>query len=175
MECHQCADNAIIFNIRRSVSGIIHTLIGVSVFWKVQIQPVIASDYTDGEIICMYKAINKAKVIRRYKEDLALHTGAHTVHWEDRKSFIYFVEAKRVTPRVKHIDIPVCFLQEQFDNGLFIPKYEKSSVIPEDMCTKPCSGPIISRSTKWMTGFRFYPTIETEHYQSMILHEFIVK
>ena len=97
-------------------------------------------------------------------EALALHTGAPTVHWEDNTSFISVVEAKRVTTRVKHIDIPVYFLQEQFENGIFIPKYEKSSVMPVDMCTKPCSGPIISQSTKWMTGFRLYPTSETEHY-----------
>ena len=46
-------------------------------------------------------------------------------------------------------------------NGLFIPKYEKSSVISADMCTKPYSGPIISQSTNCMTGFRFYPTSDT--------------
>ena len=108
-------------------------------------------------------------------EALALYTGAHTVHREDNNFFIYMVEAKIFTPRVKHIDISVCFLQEKFDNGLFLPKYENSSVMPEDICTKPCSGPIISQSTKWMTGFRFYPTRETEHYQFMRLHEFIVK
>ena len=108
-------------------------------------------------------------------EYLALHNGAPTLHWEDNTSCISIVEAKIVTPRVKYIDIPICFLQEQFDNGLFLPKYEKSSVMPEDMCTKPCPGPIFSRSTKWMTGFIFYPTIETEHYQFMRLHEFIVK
>ena len=83
----------------------------------------------------MYKAVKKNKVIRRYMEALALHTGATTVHWEDNTSCIYVVESKRVTPRVKHIDITVCFLQEQFDNGLFLPKYEKSSVMPADMCT----------------------------------------
>ena len=108
-------------------------------------------------------------------EALALHTVAHTVHWEDNTSFISVVEAKIVTPRDKHIDIPVCFLQDKFDNGLFLPKYYKSSVVSEDMCTKPCSGPIIRWSTKLMTGFRFYPTSETEHYQFMRLHEFIVK
>ena len=45
-------------------------------------------------------------------EALALHTGAHTVHWEDNIGCISVVEAIIVTPRVKHIDIPVCFLQE---------------------------------------------------------------
>ena len=103
-------------------------------------------------------------------EVLALHTGTTTVNWEYNTSCIYVVESKRVTPLVKHIDIPVCFLPEHFDNGLFLPKYENSSVMPADMCTKPCSGPIISRITKWMTGLRFYPTSETEQYQFMILH-----
>ena len=40
-------------------------------------------------------------------EDLALHTGAPTVHWEDRKIYISIVEDKIVTPRVKNIDITV--------------------------------------------------------------------
>ena len=118
----------------------------------------------------MYKAVKKNKVIRRYMEALSIHTGAPTVNWEDNTSFISFVEAKRVTPIVKHIGIPVYFPQEKFYNGLFLPKYEKSTVIPADMCTKPCPGPIISRSTKWMTGFIFYPTSDTEHYQFMRLH-----
>ena len=44
-------------------------------------------------------------------EALALHIGAPTIHWEDNTSYISVVEAKIVTPIVKHIDIPVCFLQ----------------------------------------------------------------
>ena len=52
--------------------------------------------------------------------------------------------------------------------------YGKSSVMPEDICPKPCLGPIISRSTKWMTVFIFYPNSYTEHYQLMILNEFVV-
>ena len=106
-------------------------------------------------------------------EALALHTGAPAVHWEE-KSCIYAVEAKIVNPRVKHIDISVWFLQEQFDNGISISKYEKSSVMPEYMCTKPSSGPIISWITKGMAGFRFYPTSDTEHYQLMILQKIVV-
>ena len=70
--------------------------------------------------------------------DLALYTCAPIVHWEDNTSCISVVESKIVTTRVKHIDILVCFLQELFENGLFLPKYENSSVMPADMCTKPC-------------------------------------
>ena len=109
----------------------------------------------------MYKSVNKTKVIRRYMEALALHTGAPAVHWGDNTSCISVFEDKIVTPRVKHIDIPVCFLLEQFYNGLFIPKYEKSSFMPADMCTKLCSVPIIIRSTKWMNVFRIYQNSDT--------------
>ena len=101
-------------------------------------------------------------------EALALHTGAPTVNWDDDTSCIFVVEDKIVTPRVKHIGIPFCFLQEQFENGLFLPKYEIFSVMPADMCTKPCPGPIIRRINKWMTVFRFYPTSETENYQFIV-------
>ena len=63
LECHQDADNA---NRRRSFSGILHTMIGLYVSRKVQIKRDTASDSTDGEIRCMYKAVKKTKVIRRY-------------------------------------------------------------------------------------------------------------
>ena len=48
LEWHQNADRDIILNRRRSVSGIIHNLLGVAVWCKVQIQPYVASDYTYG-------------------------------------------------------------------------------------------------------------------------------
>ena len=118
----------------------------------------------------MYKALKKRKFILRYMEDLAFYIGAPTVYCEDNTSCLFVVESKRVSPRVKHIDIPVYFLLDQFDNGIFITKYENSSVMPADMCTKQCPGPIISWSNKWMTGFRFYPTSETEHNKFMRLH-----
>ena len=65
-------------------------------------------------------------------EALSRHTDVTTVYWQKKTSFISVVEAKIVTPRVKHIGI-VCFLQEQYDNSIFVPKYEKYSVMPADM------------------------------------------
>ena len=50
LECNHDAYHAIILNKRRSVLGIIHTLLGVAVCWKLQIQPDIASDSTNVEI-----------------------------------------------------------------------------------------------------------------------------
>ena len=63
-------------------------------------------------------------------EASSLRTGAPTEHWEDNTIFISVVEAKIVTLRVKHTGIPICFLQEKFYGGLFVPKYNKSSFVP---------------------------------------------
>ena len=70
-------------------------------------------------------------------ESLALYTGAPTLHLEYKISCISIVESKKFICRVKQIYIRV---------------------------TKPYSGPIISQSAKWMTGFRLYPTSDAEHY-----------
>ena len=48
LECHQYSNHAIIINRRRLVSGIINTSIGVAVFRKVNIQPTVEYDSTDG-------------------------------------------------------------------------------------------------------------------------------
>ena len=79
-----------------------------------------------------------------------------------------------VTHRVKKFSVPVYFLKEQYDNGLFVPKYEKSSVMTADMCTKPCLDPIIIQISKWMNGFVLNTTRDIEHYQLMIFYGFFV-
>ena len=53
-------------------------------------------------------------------ESSELHTGAPTIYWENNTSFF---KAKRVTPRVKHIGIPIYFILYQFYSGIFITKY----------------------------------------------------
>ena len=50
--------------IRRSFSGIIHTIIGIDVCWKLYIQPAVESDSADGESMCMYKSVKK-KILYR--------------------------------------------------------------------------------------------------------------
>ena len=69
------------------------------------------SESTAIDIIFMYKAVKKTKSICRYMESLEIHTGAPTFYWGYNTSCISVVEVKIVTPRVKHIDIPVCFLK----------------------------------------------------------------
>ena len=68
---------------KRVSSVILHTMLGVAIYWKLKIQTSIASDSTDVEIKCVYKAVKKTKVIHKYMKALAIHTVSQTVHWED--------------------------------------------------------------------------------------------
>ena len=59
----------------------------------------------------MCKDVKKTKTIFQFMEALALHTDMTTVHWEDNTSYVYVVEANKVTPIVKHVEIAFFFLQ----------------------------------------------------------------
>ena len=61
MELHQDADHDKIMNRIWSVSGIMNNIIGVSIYGKLYMHHNVASEYTDGEIRHMYKAVNKTK------------------------------------------------------------------------------------------------------------------
>ena len=80
LERHQNAENIVPFNRRRSFLEIIHTLLGVSLFWRVQIQLAVASEYTEGLIKYMYNCVKKTIGIIRYMEFLKLHTTSPTVN-----------------------------------------------------------------------------------------------
>ena len=66
-------------------------------------------------------------------------------NWEDNIICISVVEAKRVTHRVKNI-YTLVFLQYQYDNGIFIPKYDKSVIVTAFMWKTPDQVPLSSKS-----------------------------
>ena len=112
LECHQDADHARILNRRRSILGIINTLLGVAVCWKVQIHPSIASDSTDGEIRCMYKAIKKTKVIKRYTEALSLYTGTPAVIGRITQVVSLLLKLKELLLELKILIFPSFFYKK---------------------------------------------------------------
>ena len=57
--------------------------------------------------------------------------GAPTIHWEYNISCY-----DQVIPSDNHIHITV-LNKYKYKNGLFTPKYEKTTIISSDMCTKP--------------------------------------
>ena len=73
------------------------------------------------------------------------------------------------------MDITVCFLQKILTMIFLLPTMI-SIVSCRQVCeTNHAQVQFISWITKWITGFIFYPTSDTEQYQLVILHDFIEK
>ena len=70
MERKKYTDHAQILNRRRYVSVIMKTLLGIIVLWKLQMNPYVTSDSTNGKKCYMYKYVKNTKAIWRYMEDL---------------------------------------------------------------------------------------------------------
>ena len=62
LELHQDTGHSRILNRRRSVSGILHTMFGVYVFWKVHIKPAIDFYSTDEEIVACTRLSRKLRL-----------------------------------------------------------------------------------------------------------------
>ena len=77
----QDMDHARILKRMMSLSWIIHTIIVFDVRYKARIHPAVASNNNDGEINCLYKAINNTKYIWLYLDYLTLKTEAPAVNW----------------------------------------------------------------------------------------------
>ena len=100
LECHQDADHVGIINRWKYVSGIIHTLLGVSVCWKIKINNSVSSYSTYGETHCLYKAVKNTKYFQCYTDSIFLHAVSPTVHQKNNTSCISLVDAKIVTSGV---------------------------------------------------------------------------
>ena len=109
----------------------------------------------------MYKAVNKDKAIWNSMEASELHTGVPTINLEKNQFIFMLLKLKYLLLELNTVKFMSILYYNNFTMVFLLKIYDKYSVMPSYMCTKPCSGPIFSRSTKWMTEFRFYSTSDT--------------
>ena len=100
---------------------------------------------------------------------IATPTGA-TPGYEDNQPTIDVIKAGKVTSRVKHIAVPVAYLNEKYDQYVAEPQYINTKIQPADMGTKPVSGPLLHDHFWNIRGATFYPPITSKHYALLELH-----
>ena len=85
----------------------------------------------------------------------------------DNKSVYDVIDSNRMTPRCRHLDIPIAYLQQE-KGKTFNHKLVKTQQMLADFGTKPLVTNIHNRFKYWATGAKFLPTKGTEHYN--LLH-----
>jgi hypothetical protein len=157
LECFQDAGLARDLTDRRSISACFHFLYGVAVSWKIGKQPAVAAHSTDAELRAMFTATKRTITFRNFIEHYGYNLPEPTRHHEDNQPSIDIVAANKVTSRVRHIHIPVCYMHHYYDRGTFTPIHCKGTLMCADICTKPVAGPALRRHFDWLRGARFIP------------------
>ena len=98
---------------RRSVTSLIHAYNGVAFAWKSKKQNDVADSTNRAEIKAYFMGIKRGIQFRRFKASMGSPIGHPTPTYEDNDAVISQVKQDKLTPRIKHLDIPMIWLHEQ--------------------------------------------------------------
>ena len=127
---------------------------------------------TDSETKAAFSGIRRLQPVRRLLESMGFPCDKPTPAYMDNAALEAIINSERLTPRSRHLDIPIAFMHEQ-KNRSFVPRLIRTYYMLADIGTKPLN-PIIHRRLKyWLCGAQFYPKEGTEHYSllNMELYE----
>ena len=153
---------------RKSVSSDIVLYNGVAVSWKASKQLCIATSTTDAETRSLFSGLRRVITFRHFLQHLGIPEMKPTVIFEDNKGTQDIVHAGRLTPRVKHIDVPLCYIHEQHRLQSFDVTTCSTHLMLCDGLNKALTGPSIRNHSAIYTGKRFYPPVSSEHYKQLI-------
>jgi len=89
--------------------------------------------------------------------------------FEDNQGTSDVVNAGRLTSRVKHIDIPLYFLYDHHKQDSFEVKMCHTTLMLADGLNKALAGLVLlKRHSDHYTGKRFYPKIDSPHYNALL-------
>ena len=79
-------------------------------------------------------------------------TSKPTKTYEDNEAVVHSVLSHRITPRLRHVHIHVCYLHHEYGNGLFEAKSVPSRIQFANMGTELESSPRLMRSSSIAMG-----------------------
>ena len=132
-------------------------------------QPDTESSTTDAEIRALFQT---AKRTATYCQLLLLLGRAHEKaksKLKDNAAKIAQVLRDRMTPHIKHLDILITWLHEQYSRQHLVPICATSRNQQADHNTKPHGGITLQEKTLPLFGFHNYPPVGSEHYKLLYL------
>ena len=137
---------------RKSVSGYHVTLAGGAVFYKTQIQSVIAQSSTEAEFIAASDAGKYILYLRTIMEQIGIPQENATILYEDNQGALLMARAKQPTKRTKHIDIRYFALQDWVERDLISMKRIATADNSSDALTKATARTLFYRHNNHILG-----------------------
>ena len=157
---------------QRSTSSSIHTWGKVAFASQCVKQPEPAASTNDAEVISLFQATRRTLAYRSILGSLDTPQNQPTPTHEDNEATIAQVLNDRLTPRVKHIDVIISWLNNQFGRERMAPVACPSELEKGDMNTKPHGGSTLQQKYLPLVGYQFYPPPNSTHYKLLQLNEF---
>ena len=161
-----------IFSARRSTSSSIHTWGEVAFASQCIKQPEPAASTNDAEARSLFQATRRTLAYRSILGSLDTPQNHPTPTHEDNAATIAQVLNDRLTPRVKHIDVIISWINNQFGRDRMVPVTCPSELEKGDMNTKPHGGSTLQQKYLPLVGFQFYPPPQSTHYKLLQLDAF---
>ena len=118
---------------------------------------------TDAELHGSFNGVRRLLPIRRLLEFMGFPAPLPTPLYIDNAAVDAVIDANRLTPRCRHLDIPIAFLQQEKGKS-----YEQFLIRTQQMLadfgTKPLVTLLHKRFKYWVTGASYLPLPETLHY-----------
>jgi hypothetical protein len=149
---------------RKSYYCIVIMLNAVIIEFKMKKTLSIMTHTTDAETKAQFVAVRRLQPIRRLLESMGYPCLIPTPVYTDNAAVTAIIDANRMTPRCRHIDIPIAYLHQEhtksFRNILI-----RTTQMIADMGTKPLSTLLHKRFKYWLTGALFLPEPGSLHYK----------
>ena len=90
---------------------------------------------------------------------------------EDNQGPIKCIKSSRFSENVRHLDVFITWLAEQYDSGVANIGFTKTILMLADCGTKLVNGELLCKQVSYLIGVHFYPHSSTEHYQLLALFD----
>jgi hypothetical protein len=148
---------------RRSYYCTIIVILNIIVQMKVKKTVRIMQHTTDAELNGAFCGVRHLKPIRQLFSFMGIPLGDPTTLHTDNVAVAAVIESGRLTPRCRHVDIPIALLQFEKGKDFYI-NLIRTQLMLADLGTKPNKAPALRRFKYWGLGARFYPSEGHEHY-----------
>jgi hypothetical protein len=157
---------------RRSVSSHFQLLNGVVVGWGCKKQPATSLHSCGAELHSIYRAGFKCDMIQRFLSPIGLPLESPSILFEDNQGTIKLLHTNRLTDTVRHHDVKLAWLNENFLRGTFIVAYLNTKLMIVDCISKPVNGAQLHLQISLCIGERFYPPASSQHYFDLDLDNY---
>ena len=141
------------------------TMLGVSVHFKVKKSTSVLPETTSAEVYASFRGSKYLQPIVSIVRQMGIIVEEPVQTHIDNQATVCIIASERMTPRSRHLDIPIAYLHERKHRGDIGENQITTHVQMADIGTKQLVPMVFKRQRNWLCGHRFYPPEGTAHYK----------